>query len=85
MTTRTKELNIYYDFALKCDDSIELMVKVLKKHFCSKKPSRIRYQLEYTIIDEYIDVMKNITDDEITKCRNAIANENGSLFYFEEC
>lgn len=75
MTERSKDLSIYYNFSDRCDDSMELMTKVLKQHFTKKKPSRILYQLEYTIINEYIETMKTITDDEINIARNKHSSE----------
>ena len=84
MTERSRELSIYYTFADRCDDSFEIMTRVLKKHFACKKPSRIKYQLEYSIVSEYVEIMQCISDDEIQTARNQIANENGSLFYFAE-
>jgi hypothetical protein len=46
MTAGQRYIMIYYDFAEKCDDDIEIMVWALKFANCKKRPSVIRRQLE---------------------------------------
>ena len=79
MNQRSKDIKVYYDFAERCDDDYALMVKTLKL-FVKRKPSQIKQMLEMTIITDYVDIMKKVTEENITTAKLQLINEAKLLF-----
>ena len=66
LNTRFNDLDIFYDFAERCNDDYEVMAQILSKD-SEKSPSHIKFNLEKLTVRNYIEAMKQITDKEIQK------------------
>ena len=64
--TWSKDLDIFYDFAEKCEDDFEVMAQILSK-YSEKSPSNIKFNLEKLTVRNYIEAMKQITKKDIEK------------------
>ena len=80
---RFKDLDIFYDFADRCEDDYEIMSVVISKYtkLCL---FRIKYSLEYTRISKFLKIMKTATDDEIEEATKTVLNERANLFNLRE-
>ena len=80
---RFKDLDIFYDFAERCNDDYDIMSQVISKHI-RKSEAKIKQSLEYTRINKFLDIMKCCSSQEIDAARLEIKNKKIKLFNFGE-
>jgi len=82
MTKSQQFIEAYYNFAERCGDDFDVMTRVFKLYGCKKRPNIIKSQLEdidaeKSFCEEYMEMIKNISDSLIDRAKWSVQKERG--------
>jgi hypothetical protein len=80
MTQSQRIVIMYYNFAERCQDDLDVMTKAIKLCGCKKRPNVIKSQLEEfdsekSYSEEYVNLINRINDILINKAKWAVQKE----------